>query len=186
MISDINPEAQIRTLAAPINADTVGGFLDGLDLVIDAIDGRDIEAHYALIEAATARGIYSIFGGVPAGFGASLTVFGPGAVTMRECFGVAGDDDRMTMTRKTFAGLAPVPHAQRYLPEVPVLDAVDESEISFSSVSSTLYLCTALAVTEVLCVLLDRRPPTLAPAFLQIDLLLKELAINNSATHTGH
>jgi hypothetical protein len=174
---DINPELKIRQLPDRISPTTIDDFLASVDVVIDAIDGRDYPAHETLHERARSRGLFSILGGVPIGFGASLTTFGPGSVSFLEWSGATLADDIATRSRKAFAATAPASVASRYLSVGP--HATSE-HLQFSSISPTLYLCTALAVCEALCILLQRRPPTLAPTVLQVDLLMRAMSVSHA------
>jgi molybdopterin/thiamine biosynthesis adenylyltransferase len=179
MAKDINPEIEIRKIASGLNTESTDEFFDGVDLVIDAIDSFAVDSHNILHSGAQERGLYSICGGAPFGFGASITTFGPTTPSFVECFGWADGDDEVAKLRKVFLGLAPAGLPRAYLPERLTDIRPPKESIRLSGVSPALYFCTALAATEAVCILLDRRQPLLAPNVLQIDLVTRALAVSN-------
>lgn len=182
MARDINPEIQIRKVTSGLTPESADEFFNGVDVVIDAIDSFAVDSHNMLHSDAQERGLYSICGGAPFGFGASITTFGPTTPSFAECFQWNDDDDEVAKLGKVFRGLSPAGLPRAYLPEWLLDIKPPKESIRLSAVSPALYFCAALAATEAVCILLERRPPLLAPNVLQIDLMSRALAVSNMVT----
>jgi len=182
MARDINPGVGFRKVKGGLTEETLEEFYEDVDVVVDAIDSFAVDSHAVLHAGAQERGLYSICGGAPFGFGASITTFGPETPSFVECFGWEECDDDIAKLGKVFLGLAPAGLPQSYLLERLTQIKPPKEEIRLSAVSPSLYFCAALAITEAICILLDRRPPLLAPNVLQVDLFSRALAVSHMTT----
>jgi len=182
MACAINPRIDVRIVPGGFVPETVDRFYDGLDIAVNGLDFFAIDNWAAFHDTARARGIYATCGASPFGFGASITFFGPQTPSFVDCFGFEAGDDSTAKLKKFVRGMTPAGFTHAYLP--PELTTIKEPmrETRISSVSPTLYLCTALTAAEVLLVLLGRRRPILAPSVLQVDLFLRSMAVSHMPT----
>ena len=182
MARAINPNVDVRIVPRGFVPETVDDFYEGLDIAVNGLDFFAIENWPAFHDTARERGIYATCGASPFGFGASITFFGPQTPSFVDCFGFDDGDDSTTKLRKFVRGMTPSRFAQAYLPAELTTIREPMRDTRISSVSPTLYLCTALTAAEVLLVLLGRRQPILAPNVLQVDLFLRAVAISHMPT----
>lgn len=182
MARSINPNVDVRIMPQGFVPESVDEFYEDLDIAVNGLDFFAIDNWPAFHDTARARGIYATCGASPFGFGASITFFGPQTPSFVECFGFEDGDDSTTRLRKFVRGMTPSRFTQAYLPPELTTIADPMRETRISSVSPTLYLCTALTAAEVLLVLLGRRQPVLAPNVLQVDLFLRAVAVSHMPT----
>jgi molybdopterin/thiamine biosynthesis adenylyltransferase len=171
MILDINPEADVKVLPAPLDATNVGAFLEDADVLLDGIDFFALDARRIAFAEARRRGIWALTAG-PLGFGASMLAFAPErGPTFDQYFDFA--------SCKTFAerlvafavGLAPAGLHADYLD----LATVDVSRQRGPSSALACQLCGSMLALEVLALVLDWREPLAAPAYTQLDLRTQRL-----------
>lgn len=81
----VNPEAEIETLNEFITHENIDSFLDGVDLVIDALDFFAFEARRMLFREAAKRGIWVLTAG-PIGFSTAWLAFDPNGMTFDRYF----------------------------------------------------------------------------------------------------
>lgn len=169
MARDINPHLEIRTFPRGINAQNVEQFLDGADIFLDGIDFFAIEERRIAFRKAREKGIYSITAG-PLGFGCALLVFSPNGMSFDEYFDL---NDSMSYLEKIVAfgvGLAPKCLQLRYLS----LNCIDITGKQGPSLVSSCVLCSAIATTEVIKIILQRTKPRCAPHYFQFDPYLQK------------
>lgn len=182
MARSINPNVDVRIVPGGLGPETIDAFYEDLDIAVNGLDFFAIENWAAFHDTARARGIYATCGASPFGFAASITFFGPQTPSFVDCFGFEESDDSTTKLRKFVRGMTPARFNQAYLrPDLTTI-ADDMRDTRISSVSPTLYLCTALTASEVLLALLGRRQPILAPSVLQVDLFLRAMAVSHMPT----
>jgi molybdopterin/thiamine biosynthesis adenylyltransferase len=78
----INAQVEIREQILDVNADTVEGLIDGVDLVLDGSD--NFEVRYLLNEACVKQGIPWIYGGVLGTYGLTAPIL-PGKTPCLRC-----------------------------------------------------------------------------------------------------
>jgi adenylyltransferase/sulfurtransferase len=71
-LRDINPEVRYETLHAVITAESVSGMLDGMDLVVDALD--NLPTRYVLNKACLDKGLPLVHGAVHGFQGQAMTI----------------------------------------------------------------------------------------------------------------
>ncbi len=168
MVGAINPSADLRIFRTGIDAANIDAFLEGAVAAIDGIDFFNIEARRLLFRKARERGIYALTA-APVGFGATLHVFSPTGMSFDDYFDIR---DGMSLPEQLVQfglGLAPKLAHLRYFPP----SALDLSGRRTPSSAPACFLCAALIATEVVNLVLGRRPPKVAPWFFQFDPLVQ-------------
>ena len=174
MVLDINPAAEVMVFPAGLSADVIPAFVSHADIGINAIDFFRVDLYAAYHDAFRAQGKYSIVGASPFAFGAAMTVIGPETDGFEAVFGFRQGDPTSELLRKFVSTLARSQLARGYLAAGvnEICEPVEDTRIGSSA--AALHLCTALTAVEVLCIVTGRRPPTLAPDTVEIDLLAQE------------
>ncbi|OIQ49161.1 Sulfur carrier protein ThiS adenylyltransferase [Pseudodesulfovibrio hydrargyri] len=166
----VNPYIEVATFPEGLNADNMDAFLRGVDVVVDGLDFFVFDVRRMLFNRARELGIPVITAG-PLGFSSALLVFTPDGMSFDEYFDIT---DGMEETRKYlhFAmGLAPRATHARYM---------DASVVDFDlgkgpSTIIGCQMCSALAATEVVRLLLGRKGVRSAPYYVQIDPYLRKI-----------
>lgn len=171
MAKDINPQAQIKEFPQGINKDNVEEFLSGVDLYLDGLDFFAFSARELVFQKVSQLGIPAVTAG-PLGMGASLVNFLPGTMTFDEYFGLSkakNDQERAIL----FAiGLSPKRIQMRYLTDA---NRVDFENKKVPSTVMGCMMCTSIACTEILKILLKRGPVSCAPTAIQFDGYLNKI-----------
>ncbi len=162
---NVNPHLNIKTYPEGISHENIDDFLDGVKVVVDGLDFFNIEMRQLLFNRALSKGCYVITAG-PLGFSSALLVFDPKkSPNFDEYFDIKPG---MTKEEKliSFAiGLAPGATQLAYMN----LNKVDLSSEQGPSIASSCYLCTALAATETIRILLNRPGLRPVPCYAQFD-----------------
>ena len=183
MAAEINPDIDIRVLSDGLYRETMADFFADTTVVMDTLDLLVVDVRDVMHEEAQRRSCYVVTGAVPIGFGVATTTFGPGSMSYWDSFGIDKSDSNMVKMNKMIAGLTSAGFPpQANLPPKFLDFGPSEEDVVFSSLASTHYLGTGVAVTEVLCLLLGKRQPTLAPDILQIDMLSRGMAVSRLRT----
>jgi molybdopterin/thiamine biosynthesis adenylyltransferase len=182
MAAEINPGVDVRVLSDGLGRATMADFFADATVVMDTIDLLVMDVRDILHEEAQRRGCHVVTGAVPIGFGVATTTFGPGSMSYWDSFGIDPADSNMTKMRKMIEGLTSAGFPQGYLPAKFFDFGPTEDDVVFSSLASTHYLGTGVAVTEALCLISGRRRPTLAPDILQVDMLSRGVAVSRLRT----
>lgn len=160
----INPEVEIRTLPVAVDQYNVGEFLEGADLYLDGVDFFAIEARRLLFAEARKRGLWAITAG-PIGFSAAWLVFDPRGMSFDDYFDLREGMSRLEQLVAFGVGLAPAATHLAYLD----LSRVDLAAATGPSASLACQLCSGVAASEVLKVLLGRGRLAPAPVYHQFD-----------------
>jgi hypothetical protein len=170
---DINPDIEIESFSAGVQAGNVDAFLDGTDAFVDGLDFFAFSARELVFGACHSRGVPAITA-APLGMGVALLNFMPGAMSFADYFGFAdcADDDKPL---RFLLGLAPSMAHRHYLADVSY---VDLRAGRGPSTAMSCHLCAGVAGTEALKVLLRRGNVVAAPRGLQFD------AYRNKLVHT--
>lgn len=170
MIRDINPEAEIDAWPELITPDNVDRFVSDADVVVDGLDVFVPDARRMLYQRARAAGKW-VLGAGPLGYSSILVMFSPHGMTFDEYFGI---DDRSSDAEKLISflvGIAPRALHAGYTD----LSYVDIARQVGPSAALATNLCASLIAVEAMALVLGRRPPRAAPAYLQIDLYRQRL-----------
>lgn len=92
MVRDTNPYARIETFDKGVIAANVDAFLDGVDLVIDAVDYGAPADKLILYQKAREKNLFVLSSPIT-GFGALLFCFDPNGMTVEEAFAYPGDPE---------------------------------------------------------------------------------------------
>lgn len=163
-LRDINPEVELRTCPAGINADSLDEFLDEVDLYVDGLDFFAFAARRLTFAACERRGI-PVVTAAPLGLGTAVMSFGPGGMSFEDYFGW-GDSDELEMSIRFLVGLSPAMLQRGYV--------ADETRINLGerrgpSSIAACQLCAGVAAVEALKLLLGRGGVRLAPWASQFD-----------------
>ena len=164
-LRSINPSIAIDTFDG-VREDNVEQFLDGVDIVCDAIDYFEIAPRRLLYGRARKRNVPVVIAG-PVGFGVTLHIFDPQSMSFDDYFDLADDQSEAEMLLNFGTGLNP---AQLFR------HSLDNQNLDFkdrlgSVLSSTCLLSTAFIGVVALTRLLGR-PTALRPVphIYQFDL----------------
>lgn len=160
----INPEVHIRTIPEAVDAHNVEAFLDGADLFLDGVDFFAIEARRLLFAHARQRGLWAITAG-PIGFSAAWLVFDPRGISFDDYFDLRPGMSRLEQIVAFGVGLAPAATHLAYLD----LSRVDLRAATGPSAALACQLCSGVAASEALKVLLARGRLAPAPVYHQFD-----------------
>ncbi len=162
---NVNPHLNITTYSDGITVDNIDEFLDGVQVVVDGLDFFNIEMRQLLFNKALSKGCYVITAG-PLGFSSALLVFDPKrSPNFDEYFDIRPGMSREEKLISFAIGLAPGATQLAYMD----LNKVDLSSEQGPSIASSCYLCTALAATETLRILLNRPGLRPVPCYAQFD-----------------
>lgn len=167
---DVNPETRVRVFPNGLDAHNLADYLDGVDLLIDAIDFFANSLRPALYRAARERGI-PVVCSAPLGAGASLICFQPGGMTFDDYFGFAGCDD-ITMAVRFMVGMSPRLPQRHYLAYPEIVDFVKHR---VPSLGMACQFAAGMAVTASMKLLLQRGGVKGAPHTEQYDAYLGRL-----------
>lgn len=164
VVQSIVPGADVTTFTDPLTPDNLDEFLGGADVVYDALDFWELELRRSLYPMAARNGQYTVAFG-PLGFSAAGYSCAPDGMGFDEYFDLSDDmafEDKML----SFAvGLAPAGFHLGYM---------DPSKIDLGggagpSLGIACQVASGMAATEVLNILLDRRPIRPLPHYYQFD-----------------
>jgi molybdopterin-synthase adenylyltransferase len=160
----INPQIELRTFDAGVDADNIDDFLSGVDCYVDGLDFFAFAARELTFAACTRRAVPAVTA-APIGMGAALLNFLPGRMSFEQYFRVEGCGDAEKAAR-FLVGLTPAMLHRGYL--------VDPSQVNLGarrgpSTVMACQMCAGMAATEVLKILLGRGPVLAAPWGLHFD-----------------
>lgn len=164
---DVNPESDVRVFPDGLNESNLSDYLDGVDLLIDAIDFFANGLRPALYAAARERGI-PVVCSAPLGAGAALICFQPGGMRFDDYFGFAGCDD-VTMAVRFMVGMSPRLPQRHYLAYPEIVDFVKRR---VPSLGMSCQFAAGMAVTAAMKLLLQRGGVKGAPHSYQFDAYL--------------
>lgn len=170
--AEINPFASITTFSEGVNEDNINDFLAGVDIVIDSMDAFNIKIRRLINNKALANGIPVIIAG-PIGFSAAVIIFLPDSGSgFDEYFDIRDDMDEEEQLLKFFVGLTPKFIHRKY----SIIDENSLKSRSGPSLGLACQQCSAVAATEVIRIILDKKGIKAAPHYFQYDLLTRKFA----------
>ena len=171
MALDINPELKLRTFPHGIDAANLDAFLDQVDIYIDGLDFFAMDTRERVFAACAVKGIPAITA-APLGWGVSLLVFLPGAMTFEDYFQMEGQapDDKL---RRFMVGLSPEGLQFGALVDPTRLDIAGQRG---PSTPVGCELCAALAAASAVKVLLGRGAVEAVPTSVHIDAYSLKMA----------
>jgi sulfur-carrier protein adenylyltransferase/sulfurtransferase len=170
-ILSINPEASVTLYEEGISASSIDGFMENVDVIMDALDFNCFAERFLLYRKAREKGIWIVMV-APTGFGSSLFVFDPKGMTFEDYFGI---HEKMPHFDKYFDfayGLTPSPFMLRYMD----MKAVKLSEGRLPCVSPGFFVTSGVAATEAMKIILNKKPLKAVPWMSQFDAYLYRYA----------
>jgi molybdopterin/thiamine biosynthesis adenylyltransferase len=167
----INPEADIHCFPAGLDAENTADFLDGADLYVDGLDFFALDAREAVFAGCARLGVPATTV-APLGMGAALLNFLPGEMTFEEYFGFAGQPE-LEQALRFFIGLAPARLQMAYLADPSTIDLA--ARHGPSTIMGCM-LCSGVAGSEALKILLNRGKVHAAPWSVHFDAYLNRLS----------
>ena len=165
----INPHVDIQTFPQGVTEENLDSFLEDVDVVIDGFDFFEINMRRKLFARAREKGIFVITAG-PIGFGCSMLIFHPEkGLSFDEYFNLSDADKPEDKYIKFAIGLTP---------QTDYLQYVDISKVSISgkygpSLGLACQLCSSMASSEALRILLNRGDSKSAPYYFRFDPYLQ-------------
>ena len=160
----INPFLELSLLPEGLTPDNMKTFLDGVDVVLDGLDFFQFDIRRSLFNTARSMGVPVITAG-PLGFSSALLVFTPDGMGFDDYFDVGGNLPDESKYLRFAMGLAPRPTHIGYMD----LSRVDLKGGKGPSLNIACQLCSSLAATEAVRIILGRPGLKPAPHFLQFD-----------------
>jgi molybdopterin/thiamine biosynthesis adenylyltransferase len=161
----INPEAEVRTFAAPIGRENLSDFLDGANVFVDGIDFFALDARRLIFGEARKRGLWSITAG-PHAFSAAWLLFSPDGMSFDEFFDFhdgMGEEDKLV----AFAvGTVPKPIHLAYLDFAKYFSPGSRKG---ASLGVACQIASGIVGTQVAKILLGRPGLRPAPWYFQFD-----------------
>lgn len=165
MIRDINPEADVEVWPYAVSRANVDQCVSDADVVIDGLDFFLPEVRRMLYVASRAAGRW-VLGAGPMGYSAAFLAFSPTGMTFDEYFGTHDGMPYEDQLIAFLVGLAPRAIHAGYTD----MRFVDVAKKIGPSAALACNLCASLVAVEAMAIVLGRRPPRAAPAYLQLDL----------------
>ena len=169
MALSVNPHLKIKVFEDGVTDENMDEFLSGADVLVDGIDFFAFDMRRKVFNKAREKGMYAVTAG-PLGYGSALLVFSSGGMGFDEYFDV---NDQMSYNEKLIAfavGLAPASLHMGYLD----LNKVDLSSGKGPALISACNICSGLAVTEVMKILLGKQNVKCVPDYFQFDPFLQK------------
>lgn len=166
----INPFLEITAFPEGVQPDNIDAFLEGVQVVVDGLDFFSFEIRRALFMRARQKGVYVITAG-PMGFSAAMLIFAPHeGMSFDEYFhiveGMAPQEQYLAFA----LGLAPRPTHIKYMD----LSKVDLETKVGPSLNIACQLCSAMAATEAVRIVLRRSGQKPVPYYFQFDAYLQK------------
>lgn len=164
ILTDINPEVDVRVYNEPIGPDNAAEFLADADVLVDGIEAFEIDVRRLLFRLAAEKGIYALGAG-PVGFSTAWVIFSPQGMSFDRYFDLRDGMDQQEKFSAYLVGMAPKAIHRHY---------TDYSYVNFRkrtgpSAALACQLAAGVVAAEVLKILLGRGPLRVAPYFHQFD-----------------
>jgi len=171
MATLINPTLEIKVFPEGISSQNIDAFLQGVDLYVDGLDFFAFGARRLVFERCYQLGIPAITVG-PVGMGAALINFLPGRLSFVDYFNWRDSDSDLDLAIKFLIGLSPkMPH-YGYIVDP---SAVDLANKRGPSTPMACEMCSGVAGTEALKILLKRGKVSCAPRSIVFDAYTNRL-----------
>lgn len=161
----INPFLQVRTLPEGFTTKNAEDFLQGADIVVDAMDFFAYNARLSLLTICRKKNLFVVTSG-NAGFGASLLVFDPHGIELEKFLGVSLKSSEQDLMAAFALSSIPRHFSASYTD--PAYVSL-ESKVGPATGAASL-LAGAMIITEVLRLLSRQSGIKPVPHFVQIDV----------------
>ena len=176
MILDINPEAMVRKFEQGISPGNIDQFLDGVDVVIDALDFYCFSERMLLFPTARKKGMW-VFTAPPLGFGCAVVGFDPKGLAFEDYFGFEENMPQDVWIERFMAGLSPNQYLMQYLEK----EHIDFEGGKLPSVGIGVFFLAGFVATEVVKLMVGRHKPLSAPDVLECDAMLGQFKVTTKA-----
>jgi len=166
----INPYLELSLFEDGINESNIDSFLDGVDVVIDGLDFFKFEIRRMLFKKAAEKGIHIITAG-PMGFSSAMLIFAPDGMGFDEYFNIREEMEEKDKYLSFALGLAPRPTHIKYMD----LKKVDLDSKAGPSLNIACQICSGMAASEAMKVILNRGRIKSVPNYFQYDPYLQTL-----------
>jgi molybdopterin/thiamine biosynthesis adenylyltransferase len=167
---NINPYVEIKPFPEGITPANMDRFLDGVQVVVDALDFFEFDIRRLLFNRAREKGIYVITAG-PMGFSSAMLIFSPHeGMGFDEYFNISDDMSSSDRYLSYALGLAPRATHIKYMD----LSRVDLESKAGPSLNIACQVCSGMAATETVRILLGKKGLKAVPHFFQFDPLVQK------------
>ena len=161
----VNPYLEIREFPEGINSANMDDFLDGVEVVLDGLDFFNFDIRRLLFNRAREKGIYVITAG-PLGFSAAMLIFSPHeGMGFDEYFNCRDNMPEKDKYLSFAMGLTPKATQIKYMD----LSSVSLESKAGPSLNIACQLCSAMAATEAVRIILKRGKVRAVPFYFQFD-----------------
>jgi len=177
ILKDISPHLKITTYTkAAQTYEDVEEFIDGADIVVDAIDYAGFDYKQMLHQCSRDAGLYVLSAPIPA-FGASMQIFSPKGMPIEEFYQAPKDKKEWAKYRLPISVIAP----KDIIPEV-LLDFENQKIDYLSTNGASAQLAGALLGMEIALMITGKRKKDdliVVPDMVFVDLLTREYRVFN-------
>ena len=161
----INPYLEIKEFHEGINVSNIDDFLDGVQVVIDGLDFFAFDIRRLLFNRAREKGVYVITAG-PLGFSSAMLIFSPHkGMSFDEYFDINNPMPEKEKLLRFAMGLAPRATHIKYMD----LSRVDLESKAGPSLNIACQICSGMAATEAVKIILNKGRIKSVPHFFQFD-----------------
>lgn len=164
MTADINPDTELTCFEQGVTAENIDEFLDGADVYVDSLDFFALDARKLVFKRCEELDI-PVVTAAPLGMGCAFLSFMPGKMSFEQYF-CFENHSREEQLLRFLVGVSPAMLQRNYL--------VDHSRVDFReqrgpSTVMAVKLCSGIAITNTLKILLKRGEVISAPSGLHFD-----------------
>ncbi|MBU4259087.1 MAG: ThiF family adenylyltransferase [Proteobacteria bacterium] len=161
----INPYLEIKEFPEGISSSNIDDFLDGVQVVIDGLDFFKFDIRRLLFNRAREKGVYVITAG-PMGFSSAMLIFSPNeGMGFDEYFNIVDGMKPQDQYLSFALGLAPRATHIKYMD----LSKVDLESKAGPSLNIACQICSGMAATEAVRIILNKGKVKPVPYFFQFD-----------------
>ena len=166
----INPYLEIKEFHEGISSSNIDDFLDGVQVVIDGLDFFAFDIRRLLFNRAREKGVYVITAG-PLGFSSAMLIFSPHeGMSFDEYFNIVDGMKPQDQYLSFALGLAPRATHIKYMD----LSRVDLESKAGPSLNIACQICSGMAATEAVRIILNKGKVKPVPYFFQFDPYLQK------------
>jgi len=161
----INPYLEITEFPEGISSLNIDDFLDGVQVVLDGLDFFSFDTRRLLFNRAREKGIYVITA-APLGFSSAVLIFSPHeGMSFDEYFDINNSMPEKEKLLRFAMGLAPRATHIKYMD----LSRVDLESKAGPSLNIACQICSGMAATEAVRIILNKGKVKPVPYFFQFD-----------------
>lgn len=164
MAKDIHPGVEINIFPDGITQENIDEFVSNADVIVDAVDFFAMPARLMLHRTARKHGKPVVLA-APLGFSGTLSVFVPDGMTFEEYFDINDEMELFDQLIAFTVGMVPWGTHWSYMDT----SKVDSSEHAGPSLSCACSVASGMLTSEVLIILLNKRPAMAVPHYAQFD-----------------